>query len=1152
MSLLDLVAKLTLDTSGYEQGISEASSTATSAGSKIGSALGVTAKAVGLGVAATSAAMLKFGKASVNTGQEFDKAMSQVAATMGTTVDGLDSQIGTSETSFGTFNGTLREFSQFMGKNTAFSATQAAQALNYMALAGYDAQESMDMLPNVLSLAAAGNFDLARASDMVTDAQTAFGISSERTSQMVDEMAKAASTGNTSVEQLGDAFLVVGGLAAELNGGMVTLADGTEKPVDGLQELEIALTAMANAGVKGSEAGTHMRNMLLKLSSPTDEGTKALEEMGVAVFDADGKMRSLSSIFGDLNKQLSVMKQSDKIKVISTLFNTRDLASAEALLNAVSEDWDNIGSAILDAQGSAALMAETQLDNLAGDVTLFKSALEGAQIVVSDQLTPTLRSFVQLGTSGIQKITTAFQDNGLSGAAEALGSFLADGINTITEKLPDFLDAGAKLFMSLVQGVVENVPNLVSAFVTAIADVATTIGENAPNLINAFVDAVLGAVEALTQPDMIQSLISAAITLVEGLVSGINQAIPKIIAAVPDIISGLITALTSSENIQAITKGAVSLLGGIIEAIPQIIMSLAEATPKIIAALAEGLVAGIGAIGEAFLSLFFGGMSSATEELSTAMSENVESMKAYAQALNDIQPNILDVNSLLSDQGNSIWDLNHAIDEAENGITEILKNAMQEQRALRDEDIEAIRKYRDEINALEQEKLNIYMSQQQAVYTSIKNNAEKMTQEQATAMIKNAEKARDETLAAAQELYYNELALIENRKTAGEFLTQEAYQKELDLAEQHYQERQSNATRFYTASLAETEKYASDWYKEEESAWNDINELNKKAQNEYKMTYDENGNEVRTLIKEVSADTVKQYKELFENINLEAATGFFNTLGTYRQGGRDIEGVNKETVEDILSTFSGLPDDLEDIGKDTLLGMVDGIKDEIPGLKDTSEMSAEEIVQAIEKYLGISSPSRVMKEEGQYVVQGLVEGIKSENSSLSTAMNTISQTMKGSFSGVYSEYYGYGNNMGEGLRQGLLSQEYSLTSSAKSMLKRVNYAARAELQIASPSKVWKQMGEYSGEGYGIGLEDSLQDVIGNIDDMLDVSNVTPIDFSKADYGADGLVSAGARNYVDSVVININAADYEGDVDALAERVSEAIWASAERKEVAYG
>ena len=268
MDIFDLSAIIRLDSSQYESKLAT-----------LGDGIKTAAKAGAVAFSAASAATVAFAGSAVNAGMDFDKSMAQVAATMGKTVGDLDNEVGHANTSFGEFNGSLREFAQFMGANTAFSATQAADALNYMALAGYSTQESMDMLPNVLNLAAAGSFDLARASDMVTDTQTAFGISAERTTQMVDEMAKAASTGNTSVEQLGDAFLVVGGLAQELNGGMVTLADGTQQPVDGIQELEIALTAMANAGVKGSEAGTHMRNMLLKLSSPTDEGAKTMEAL---------------------------------------------------------------------------------------------------------------------------------------------------------------------------------------------------------------------------------------------------------------------------------------------------------------------------------------------------------------------------------------------------------------------------------------------------------------------------------------------------------------------------------------------------------------------------------------------------------------------------------------------------------------------------------------------------------------------------------------------------------------------------------------------------------------------------------------------------------------------------------------------------------
>ena len=402
MNVFDLSAKITMDINGYLKGMD-------------------TAKAVAIStMGAIGGEVSNFVSNSVQVGTSFDKSMSQVAATMGGTMSDLQAQVGSVDTAFGEFDGNLREYAQFMGKNTAFSATQAADALNYMALAGYDTQKSMEMLPNVLNLAAAGNFDLARASDMVTDTQTAFGISTKRTNQMVDEMAKAASSGNTSVEQLGDAFLTVGGLAKELNGGMVDLADGTQSEVDGVQELEIALTAMANAGVKGSEAGTHMRNMLLKLSSPTDEGAKQFKALGVEVFDAEGKMRSLREVFGDLDKSLSKLTQEEKIQAISEIFNTRDMASAEALLAAVGQDWDAIGEKILDAEGAAKKMADTQLDNLAGDTTLFESAMEGLQIAISDGATPALRFFTQEGTKLISGLTDA-----ISGLPEPLQTVIS-------------------------------------------------------------------------------------------------------------------------------------------------------------------------------------------------------------------------------------------------------------------------------------------------------------------------------------------------------------------------------------------------------------------------------------------------------------------------------------------------------------------------------------------------------------------------------------------------------------------------------------------------------------------------------------------------------------------------------------------------------
>lgn len=629
-------------------------------GKTLSGALGSAAKLGAAAIAGAGTAMAAFGASSVKAGSQFDASMSQVAATMGKTMADMQNEVGSVDLAWGKFSGNLREYAQEMGKNTAFSATEAADALNYMALAGYDTQTSMNMLPNVLNLAAAGNMDLARASDMVTDTQTAFGISLDRTSKMVDEMAKAASTGNTSVEQLGDAFLVVGGLARELNGGMVKLSDGTTKEVDGVQELEIALTAMANAGVKGSEAGTHMRNMLLKLSSPTKEGVEQLEALGVSVYDAQGKMRSLSGIFGDLNGALGNLTQEQKIQAISDLFNTRDIASAEALLNAVGQDWDAIGASILDAEGSAQKMAETQLDNLAGDVTYFKSALEGAQIAVSDQLTPSLREFVQFGTQGLSDLTNAFQEGGISGAMNEFGKILSDGLNMVIEKLPEAVNAGMQLLGAVGQGILDNLPTIIDSAVKivnmlleglihalpSLADgavklvsgLASGISRVLPTLIPMAVNMVLTIAEGLI--DNIDLLVQGAIDLVTGLTNGIITALPILIQSLPGIISSVMAALTANLPIiiNAIVRICISLVNAIVENLPMFINALVQIVTGLTAAMTENLPLLVNGIVQVVTAL----ANAIIENLPIIIDALIQIHAACAEAMIDNLPVILE------------------------------------------------------------------------------------------------------------------------------------------------------------------------------------------------------------------------------------------------------------------------------------------------------------------------------------------------------------------------------------------------------------------------------------------------------------------------------------------------------------------------------
>lgn len=615
--VFELFAKLGLDSSDYDKGLDDAKTKGTSAGSSIGSALGTAVKIGGAAIAAASSAVGAFATASVNAGMTFDKSMSQVAATMGNVDDtvGQDAEamenlrqkatelgVAFDETTTATelSNAVLRQFAQQEGQTTAWSASQAADALNYMALAGYDAATSVDMLPNVLNLASAGNMDLARASDMVTDTQTAFGISLERTTQMVDEMAKASSTGNTSVEQLGDAFLVVGGLAQEMNGGMVTLADGTTAEVDNIQELEIALTAMANAGIKGSEAGTHMRNMLLKLSSPTEDGYKAFEQLGVSVFDSEGKMRSLKDIMGDLNTAMEGLTQEEKLQAISDIFNTRDVASAEALMNAVGEDWDAIGQSILNAEGAASAMAETQLDNLAGDVTLWKSALEGAQIAISDQLTPSLREFVQFGTSGLSEITQAFQAGGLSGAMEAFGGVLSDGLNMVITMLPDAIDAGMQLLGAIGQGIMDNLPTLLTAATQILKQIGQGLITAAPALLS-FVIQVLGELGNF----LIEEIPAIAPQLTEMLVQMAQMLIENadaFITGVIELATAIGTALLESAPIliPSLVELMVSLATAMIENLPLLV----ESAIQILILIGQALISSAPVLWDAVVQIF--------------------------------------------------------------------------------------------------------------------------------------------------------------------------------------------------------------------------------------------------------------------------------------------------------------------------------------------------------------------------------------------------------------------------------------------------------------------------------------------------------------------------------------------------------------------
>lgn len=404
------------------------------------------------------------GAASLKAGMDFDTAMSQVAATSGKTVNEISE---------------LRDFAKQMGSTTAFSAKQAAEGLNYMALAGYDAKQSMAMLPTVLNLAAAGAMELGAASDMVTDAQTALGLSTEETTDLIDKMAQTSSKSNTSVSQMGEAILKIGGNAKNLAGGT--------------RELSQVLGLLADNGIKGSEAGTHLRNIMLALNPTTDKAADAWDELGLSAYDAEGNLKPLEETFGELREAVSGMSSEQRTKLLSAMFNKTDLSSVNALLDTSAERWNELGLAIDDAGGAAEKMASTQLDNMQGSLTLLKSALEGAGIAISDVLAPYVRQLADFVSGlvskfneldpGIQKLIVT-----IGTLAAAIGPVLviAGMIMTALGSITGLIAGLSAPMLLIAAGVAAVVAAMVSLY---------TQSESFRNAINEIVKSIIGALK---------------------------------------------------------------------------------------------------------------------------------------------------------------------------------------------------------------------------------------------------------------------------------------------------------------------------------------------------------------------------------------------------------------------------------------------------------------------------------------------------------------------------------------------------------------------------------------------------------------------------------------------------------------------------------
>lgn len=457
-TLANYQATLSWDASKFDKGMAQSSAKFNAFTSLIGGAGNLLKTGLVTAAGAAVAAIGTLGTYSVKVGSEFETAMSQVAATMGITVE----EIENGSESYEKLSAAAKE----MGSTTKYSASECAEALNYLALAGYDADKAVEVLPSVLNLAQAGALDLAEASDMVTDAMSALNI--EATNQNVthfgDELAKTASKSNTSVQQLGQAILTVGGTASYLAGGTT--------------ELNTALGILANNGIKGAEGGTKLRNVILSLSAPTDTAKDALEGLGLSVKDlqdADGNLLPLNEAMKKLNDSMDGLSQTEKADVLNKIFNKTDLAAVNALLKDSGESWDNLYNEIQNCDGACQDMADTMNHNLQGAFAGLKSACEGFGIAIYEKIKEPLTNVVEAATDVVRRLTDAFDKGGVEGLTEAAGKMIGEFIAKFVEGAPQMIQTAISLIAAFGSGLASSFPEIKASVIMLFQELGNAI-----------------------------------------------------------------------------------------------------------------------------------------------------------------------------------------------------------------------------------------------------------------------------------------------------------------------------------------------------------------------------------------------------------------------------------------------------------------------------------------------------------------------------------------------------------------------------------------------------------------------------------------------------------------------------------------------------
>ena len=950
--------------------------------------------------------------AALDVGMKFTSSMSNVEALSGASGEALE-QLGNK----------ARE----MGSKTIYSASESADAFSYMALAGWKVEEMLAGIEPVLNLAAAANMDLAEASDIVTDYITAFGLKADDASHFADAMATAMSTSNTTVEMLGESYK---NCAATCGSMGIAMEDATA-----------VLATMANAGVKGSEAGTALNTILTRIATNTKGAADALKKYGIDVYDPiSGNMNELSTILSGLGDVWGDLSDKEQAALAKTIAGTAQYSKFQTIMLGVSEaakeggkSFDDYADALRDCDGAAKAMSDTMQDNLTGDITILKSALEGLGIATEGVFDDTFRDAVQGATDAVGRLEKSISDGdlgvSLAGLSDSIGEFVENLVDAAEEGLPGFID-GLSWLVDHLDEIAGLIATITSGFVAykaatlaatlATADFNVVLEANPIGLVATIITAAtVGMIELAKATEELTYKKSDEQKETERLISSssaLNDKIRESTESRKEELAQLEAQAQASQRLvdelfnEATTQ----------ERKAQIIAQLKSMYPELNAALDEhGKI--IGATKEEMeqyiqTSLQMAKVEAAKEHLTEIAKEQFEAEQKLSEIEEQVADAVLEVKKAehaATEEGKLHVDMNGELVDVYNEYDAALEGATEGLNELRSQQ-DTTRQSVEDLGVEYQRTLD-YISDNSAYGNAEAGLGQLDAASQNTvdnlAYLKQAyQEAKDEALESitSQVGLFDELSSKSDlslgqisKNLQSQTDTMNTYASDIESASELVKEGVLDEGMLgaimelgvegagYLHELVEAAEEDSEAFTEAMAKWGEMEEAKENLAAtlaEFETGYSETKDTLLQTQDELNAETQAKQEEFNESWN-KCGDEFTNTMQeTAEEAGEVGKKIGENAVNGIQETAD--PEKAKELGANFGQGYIDGLKSKLEDAQAVAAQLAALTAQSTAKTQKSKSPSKVAEQLGKYFGEGYVIGLQS---SLGKATEIVSE-----------------------------------------------------------------------------------------------------------------------------------------------------------------